>query len=219
MIDLRNYEKKPVPISIQAQIRQILYQIYQYRLSLLLFCIIILWLSLNFESKFFPAYFPIFLLVVLIALLLFYSYQNIKFKVSRNCGHRYDFIFEFIESLFSTFSINRQTIITDSYQARRNPRVINAPHTYAHEAPTFNSSVSDFNKTIPDKEPIQNMIYQNQENINYLNTIKSKEKRRNISTEPIEIKKNINKINEMPAGRNQNYMPSMSKNIRGTPIF
>ena len=75
--------------------------------------------------------------------------------------------------------------MTDTFQARsRQPR-----YNLSFEAPGYPNN--DFSRTLLDSRPSGTTNhFLNQENFNNENTIKSKEKKRNLSMEPPEIKKN-----------------------------
>ena len=196
------YEKKPSPMNYLTQME---YFLAHYRLHILLGCIAILLFFLHFDNETaFPRFFPIFLLAVLIVMFIYSLYQTIKQKVIKNYGRNYQYIFDYIESLFSYFSANNQKLMTDTFLARsRQPQRYNQ----SFEAPVYPNN--DFSRTLIDSRPSGTPNFLNQENYNNLNTIKSKEKKRNLSMEPHEIKKNPINYPE----NNQSYVPK--KNIKG----
>ena len=196
--------KKPFPKNYFAQIE---YFLTHYMLYILLGCIAVLMFFLYFDNEtIFPRFFPIFLLAVLIVMFFYSLYQTIKQKVLKHYGNGYAYIFEFIESLFSSFSTHKQKIMTDSFQAR----ITNPRNNFSFEAPVYPNY--DLSRTLIESRPKGPNPFLNQENINNLNTIKSKEKRRNHSMEPQEIKKTP--IITTP----ENHQLLGPKNIKG-PLF
>ena len=196
------YEKKPSPTNYLTQME---YLLTHYRLHILLGCILILLFFLQFDNETaFPRFFPIFLLAVLIVMFIYSLYQTIKQKVIKNFGRNYQYIFDSIESIFSYFSSNNQKLMTDTFQARsRQPR-----YNLSFEAPGYPNN--DFSRTLLDSRPSGTTNhFLNQENFNNENTIKSKEKKRNLSMEPPEIKKNPINYPE----NNQSHV--IKKNIKG----
>ena len=194
------------------------------RLLILLCCIICLIFLLSFERRgFFPNYVPIFLLIIVTFMFFYFLIEKLKILITTKYARRYPLISYYMNVFFSYFSIDKTKFITDSFRAKTtyNQNIsMSSNFNNTFETPSNNTTI--FNKTINDRENIQNP--QNRENnFNYLNMIKNPtERKRNFSSGPQEIKRNDGRFSDVgPIIKQQNYnnVPSNMKNIRGLLIF
>ena len=189
----------------------------KYRLYILSFCILILFLFIHFESKsIFPSYVPVFLMVLLVLMFLYYSYVLLKAKILQKYGKKYNKILSFIDSIINFFDAPKTKILTDSFRAKsyiNNRSLSSQQGNFSFDSLRANNT--SLNMTIPDKPNYMDQNRNNQENDkNYLNIIKSTEKKRPFSNEPHEIKRKEGRFSEgIPSFKPQ--IASITKNIKG----